>query len=108
MQDITTQGKEKLLRLVFKNPKWLHAREIVERRENMGHIPCWNGDLVRCFLRGYAPAGLDRAELDELRLWRLHGPLGWTMLRHPSEEEIRRAMNAVRRSEISDDPGQWF
>jgi len=65
-------------------------------------------DLVRHFLRGYAPAGLDRAELDELRLWRLHGPLGWTMLHHPSEEEIRRAVNAVRWSEISDDPGQWF
>jgi len=65
-------------------------------------------DLVRCFLRGYAPAGLDQAELDELRLWRLHGPLGWTMLHHPSEEEIRSAMNAVRLSEISDDPVQWF
>jgi len=65
-------------------------------------------DLVRCFLRGYAPAGLEQAELDELRLWRLHGPLGWTMLHHPSEEEIRSAMNAVRLSEISDDPVQWF
>jgi len=65
-------------------------------------------DLVRCFLRGYAPAGLDQAEVDELRLWRLHGPLGWTMLRHPSQEEIRRAMNAVHRSEMSDDPEQWF
>jgi len=65
-------------------------------------------DLVRCFLRGYAPAGLDQAEVDELRLWRLHGPLGWTMLHHPSQEEIRRAMNAVHRSEMSDDPEQWF
>jgi hypothetical protein len=65
-------------------------------------------DLVRHFLLGYAPNGLDQAEVDELRLWRIHGPLGWTMLHHPSEEEILRAMNAVRRSETSDDPGQWF
>jgi hypothetical protein len=65
-------------------------------------------DLVRHFLRGYAPAGLTRSELEELRLWRLHGPLGWTMLHHPSREEIRRAAGDVRRSEISDDPGQWF
>jgi hypothetical protein len=65
-------------------------------------------DLVLDFLRGYAPAGLGRAELDELRLWRLHGPLGWTMLHRPSGEEIRRAADAVRLSEISDDPGQWF
>ena len=65
-------------------------------------------DLVRCFLRGYAPTGLDQAELDELRLWRLHGPLGWTMLHPPSEEEIRRATNAVHLSETSPDPAQWF
>jgi hypothetical protein len=65
-------------------------------------------DLVRHFLRGYAPGGLDRSELEELRLWRLHGPLCWAMLTHPSEEEIRRATNAVRRSEMSDDPAEWF
>ncbi len=65
-------------------------------------------DLIRHFLRGYAPAGLDQPELDELRLWRLHGPLGWTMLHHPSGEEIRRAANDVRRSEASDDPAEWF
>ena len=65
-------------------------------------------DLVRHFLRGYAPAGLKQPELEELRLWRLHGPLGWTMLHRPSEEEIRRATNDVRRSETSDDPAQWF
>ena len=65
-------------------------------------------DLVRHFLRGYAPAGLTRPELEELRLWRLHGPLAWTMLHHPSEEEIRRAANDVRRSEASDDPAEWF
>lgn len=65
-------------------------------------------DLVRRFLHGYAPAGLKRSELDELRLWHIHGSLGWTMLRHPSEEEIRRATDAARRSEISDDPAIWF
>ena len=65
-------------------------------------------DLLRHFLRGYAPAGLNRPELEELRLWRLHGPLGWTMLHHPSEEEIWRATNDVRRSETADDPAQWF
>jgi hypothetical protein len=65
-------------------------------------------DLVRCFLRGYAPAGLDKAGLDELRLWSIHGPLGWTMLRRPPIEEIRRATNAMRRRETSDDPADWF
>ena len=65
-------------------------------------------ELVWHFLRGYAPAGLTQQELHELRLWRLHGPLGWTMLHHPSEQEIQQAANAVRRSEISDDPRQWF
>jgi hypothetical protein len=64
--------------------------------------------LIRHFLRGYAPAGLDQAELDELRLWSIHGPLGWTMLQHPPDEEIRRAANAMRRREISDDPAEWF
>ena len=65
-------------------------------------------DLVRHFLRGYAPAGLDQGELDELRLWSIHGPLGWTMLRRPPIEEIRRAANAMHWREISDDPAQWF
>lgn len=65
-------------------------------------------DLVRHFLSGYAPAGLDQAELDELRLWSMHGPLGWTMLSHPPIEEIQRATNAMRRREISDDPTLWF
>ena len=65
-------------------------------------------DLVRHFLRGYAPTGLDQAELDELRLWSIHGPLGWTMLRRPPSEQIRRATNAMRRREIADDPAEWF
>jgi hypothetical protein len=65
-------------------------------------------DLVRRFLRGYAPAGLAQAELDELRLWSIHGPLGWTMLRRPPIEAVRRATNAMRRREISDDPAEWF
>jgi hypothetical protein len=65
-------------------------------------------DLVRHFLRGYAPAGLKKSELDELRLWSIHGPLGWTMLHHPSDVEIRRATNAMRRREVSDDPAEWF
>jgi hypothetical protein len=60
------------------------------------------------FLRWYASAGLDQAELDELRLWSVHGPLGWTMLRNPPDEEIRRATNAMHRREISDDPAEWF
>jgi len=65
-------------------------------------------DLVRHFLRGYAPAGLDRPELEELRLWSIHGPLGWTNLHHPSDEEIRRATNAIYRRDASDDPAEWF
>jgi hypothetical protein len=65
-------------------------------------------DLVRHFLRGYAPAGLDQDELDELRLWSVHGPLGWTMLRRPHIGEIRRATNAMRQRELSDDPAEWF
>jgi len=65
-------------------------------------------DLVRHFLHGYAPAGLNQAEVDELRLWTMHGPLGWTMLRRPSIEEIQRAASAMRQREMSDDPAQWF
>jgi hypothetical protein len=65
-------------------------------------------DLARHFLRGYAPAGLKKTELDELRLWSIHGPLGWTMLHRPSDEEIRQATNAMRRREMSDDPAEWF
>jgi aminoglycoside phosphotransferase (APT) family kinase protein len=65
-------------------------------------------DLVRHFLRGYAPAGLLQAELADLRLWHVHGSLGWTMLQHPSDEEIRRAVNSLHRCENSDDPAHWF
>ncbi len=65
-------------------------------------------DLVRHFLRGYAPAGLQQPELDELRLWSIHGPLGWSMLHHPPDEEVQRATNAMRRREMSDDPAEWF
>ncbi len=65
-------------------------------------------DLVRHFLRGYAPAGLGQPELDELRLWSIHGPLGWTNLHHPSDEEIRCATNAMYRRDASDDPAEWF
>jgi hypothetical protein len=65
-------------------------------------------DLLRHFLRGYAPTGLDQPALDELRLWGLHGSLGWTMLHNPSDEEIRGAVSAVRRFEMSDDPAEWF
>ncbi len=53
--------------------------------------------VVRHFPRGYAPAGLEQPELDDLRLWRLHGPLGWTMLHHPSQEEIRAATSSGAR-----------
>jgi hypothetical protein len=65
-------------------------------------------DLVRCFLRGYAPAGLERAELEELRLWSIHGPLGWTNLSRPSDEAVRRATDDMRRCQSSDDPADWF
>jgi hypothetical protein len=44
-------------------------------------------DLVQHFLAGYAPDGLEPAKLEELRLWAIHGPLGWTMLERPNEEE---------------------
>jgi len=65
-------------------------------------------DLVRHFLRGYAPAGLTPAELADLRLWCLHGPLGWNMLQRPSDETIQWATAVVRRAELSDDPAEWF
>jgi hypothetical protein len=65
-------------------------------------------DLVRHFLHGYAPAGLGRAELDELRLWSIHGPLGWTMLSRPRIMAIRHATNAMRQRESSDDPAEWY
>jgi hypothetical protein len=65
-------------------------------------------DLIRRFLRGYAPAGLDEPELDELRLWTVHGSLGWAMLGRPPDQEVRGATDAVRRCEISDDPAAWF
>ncbi|HEV2377362.1 MAG TPA: hypothetical protein VGS19_35010, partial [Streptosporangiaceae bacterium] len=65
-------------------------------------------DLARHFLRGYAPAGLNRPELDELRLWAVHGSLGWAMLSHPPDEEVRRAADIVRRCETFDDPAEWF
>jgi hypothetical protein len=65
-------------------------------------------ELVQDFLRGYAPSGLAGAELDDLRLWSIHGPLGWTMLRRPTNEEIRRATNAMGLRETSDDPADWF
>jgi hypothetical protein len=65
-------------------------------------------DLVRHFLRGYAPAGLEPSELEELRLWSVHGSLGWAMLHPPAEEEIRVATDIMRRCESSDDPAEWF
>ncbi len=65
-------------------------------------------DMVRCFLRGYAPAGLDRAELEELRLWSLHGPLGWSMLSPPTDAQVRWAAGAMRRRMSSDDPADWL
>ena len=46
--------------------------------------------------------------LDELRLWTVHGSLGWAMLRPPTEEEIRLATNGMHRCAISDDPAEWF
>jgi hypothetical protein len=65
-------------------------------------------DLVQHFLRGYRPAGLDPAELEELRLWSIHGPLAWTMLRRPPIEAVQRATKAMRRREMSDEPAEWL
>ncbi len=65
-------------------------------------------NVIRRFLHGYAPAGLEPPELDELRLWTVHGSLGWAMLRPPTEEEIRLATNGMHRCAISDDPAEWF
>jgi len=65
-------------------------------------------DLVRHFLGGFAPAGLTPVELADLRLWSLHGPLGWNMLRRPSDEVIQCATAVVRRAERFDDPAEWF
>jgi hypothetical protein len=67
-----------------------------------------SGELIRRFLHGYAPAGLEPPELDELRLWTVHGSLGWAMLSPPTEEEIRLATNGMHRCIISDDPAEWF
>jgi len=65
-------------------------------------------DLVRHFLRGYAPDGLEPPELAELRLWTVHGSLGWAMLESPAEDEIRLAVNGMHRCSSSDDPAEWF
>jgi hypothetical protein len=65
-------------------------------------------DLVQHFLRGYAPGGLEPSELEELRLWAVHGILGWAMLHTPTEEEIRVATNRVHRCDSSDDPAGWY
>jgi len=65
-------------------------------------------DLVRHFLRGYAPDGLEPAKLEELRLWSVHGILGWAMLHPATPDEIRVATNSVHRRESSDDPAEWF
>ena len=65
-------------------------------------------DLVRHFLRGYAPGGVGPSELEELRLWAVHGILGWVMLHSPTKEEIQVATGRMHRCESSDDPAQWF
>jgi hypothetical protein len=65
-------------------------------------------DLVRYFLRGYAPGGLETSELEALRLWAVHSILGWAMLHPPSEEEIGVATISMRQCESSDDPAEWF
>jgi len=64
--------------------------------------------LLRHFLRGYAPDGLEPAELDELRLWAVHGSLGWAVLQRPSAEGIRAATRRMQRCLVSDDPADWF
>jgi hypothetical protein len=65
-------------------------------------------DLVRHFLHGYAPGGMESSELEELRLWTVHGSLGWAMLHPPTEEEIRLATNSMHLCNSSDDPAGWF
>lgn len=65
-------------------------------------------DLVRHFLSGYAPGGLEPSELEALRLWSVHGSLGWAMLHPPTETEIRVATDSMHRCESSDDPAEWF
>lgn len=64
--------------------------------------------LVRQFLHGYAPGGLEPSKLEELRLWAVHSILGWVMLHPPAEEEIRVATYSMHRCESSDDPAEWF
>jgi len=65
-------------------------------------------DLVRSFLHGYAPDGLEPAQIAELRLWAIHGPLGWTMLHPPTAAEIDRATSDMQLRLSSDDPAEWF
>jgi hypothetical protein len=65
-------------------------------------------DLIWHFLRGYGPDGMAPSKLEELRLWSIHGVLGWAMLQAPTEGEIRLATSSTRRRESSDDPAEWF
>lgn len=65
-------------------------------------------DLLQHFLYSYAPDGLGPSELEELRLWAVHGSLGWAMLHPPTEEEICLAAGGMLRCNSSDDPAEWF
>jgi len=73
-----------------------------------GFSPERKRDLVREFLHGYAPGGLEPSKLEELRLWPVHSILGWVMLPPPTEEEIRVATYSMRRCGNPDDPAEWF
>jgi len=65
-------------------------------------------DLIGHFMRGYAPDGLAPSKLEELRLWAVHGTLGWVMLQPPTDADIGIATQSTQRCESSDDPAEWF
>jgi hypothetical protein len=65
-------------------------------------------DLIGHFLHGYAPDEMAPSKLEELRLWSIHGVLGWAMLEPLTEGEIRLATQSMHHRESSDDPAEWF
>ena len=68
--------------------------------------------LVRRFLAGWVPAGLDQSRLEELRLWWTHGILWWAGL-HLSmgadpDADLTEVYAAARHSLENDDPVSWL
>jgi hypothetical protein len=68
--------------------------------------------LVERFLAGWAPAGLDRSRLEDLRRWWTHGILWWAgldlSLSADSDADLTGVYAAARHSQENDDPVRWL